>query len=51
MSDVVRLPVTNAGEMSRIEALERNLLALERFCHDLQKDIQDLKKSQRERND
>ncbi len=30
----------------RIEALERNLFALERLVHDLQKDIQDIKKAQ-----
>lgn len=32
------------NDISRIEALERNLLSLERFVHDLQKDINDLKK-------
>lgn len=47
-SEVIRLPVPNAGDMSRIEALERNLMSLERFAHDLQKDIQDIKKLLRE---
>ena len=32
-------------DMTRIEALERNLLSLERFVHDLQKEIIDLKKA------
>ena len=32
----------------RIDALERNLFALERLVHDLQKDLQDVKKAQRE---
>lgn len=49
MSEVIRLPVPNAGDMSRIEALERNLISLERFAHDLQKDIQDIKKLLSER--
>jgi hypothetical protein len=31
----------------RIEALERNLFALERLVHDLQNDIQDIKKAKR----
>lgn len=37
-------PVPSADDISRIEALERNLFSLERFVHDLQKDILDLKK-------
>lgn len=48
MSEVIRLPVPNNSDMSRIEALERNLMSLERFTHDLQKDIQDIKKLLRE---
>lgn len=37
-------PAPNADDISRIEALERNLMSLERFCHDLQADLRDMKK-------
>lgn len=33
-------------DMSRVEALERNLLALERIVSDLQKDLLDVKRAQ-----
>ena len=37
------------SDISRIEALEHNLMALERIVYDLQKDLQDVKKALKDR--
>ena len=48
--DALRIP-DGRSDLSRIEALERNLLSLERFVHDLQKEINEMKKALKDRHE